>query len=193
MYRYENVCWFCHKPISSSYLRKCSVCGWYKCALCGHCSAGCHGSPLDDKAWRLINLLAKYERINDKLIDAINEVRDETAYEKFKLSNSSLISEVTCEYRVERSVIRAAKELIGNSKISEDVRAKMLADKGFFKVVNEYPGVIIYEYLKGEKGSTSSNRLVVDGYVQVPLDKIFLVEKSHEDYFWQKKRSGLIN
>jgi len=120
-------------------------------------------------------------------------VRDETAYEKFKLSNSSLISEVTCEYRVERSVIRAAKELIGNSKISEDVRAKMLADKGFFKVVNEYPGVIIYEYLKGEKGSTSSNRLVVDGYVQVPLDKIFLVEKSHEDYFWQKKRSGLIN
>jgi hypothetical protein len=49
---YENVCWRCDSPISSTIHVRCKVCGWYICRKCGSCSPVCNKTynPVKDEA-----------------------------------------------------------------------------------------------------------------------------------------------
>lgn len=37
---YENVCWKCHRRISSTIHARCKDCGWYICSSCASCGCG---------------------------------------------------------------------------------------------------------------------------------------------------------
>ncbi len=40
-HHYENHCWHCPSPISSTIHARCKDCGWYICSECGSCSPNC--------------------------------------------------------------------------------------------------------------------------------------------------------
>ncbi len=75
-FNYSNICWSCHKPISSEYNRRCPICGWFVCS-CGKCAPDCsqkQNASLNNDIY-IENVNKKIDDLNKRCEAEIEEIR----------------------------------------------------------------------------------------------------------------------